>query len=447
MEVDPKGHMRRIIAAALALALNLTSVGPAEAAITDAIDTGLVSAFSSGSSTLSLSQKSQIKKKLASLPVATKVICTGYRLSTESSSVLTLAKKRANAVCTYIKRLDRNIEISSKTFTTKLPSNRGKVHLKFTTPALPAEPVTLDNLDINWVGRSAVSKTLEYASTAPAISISRKVIQSPNVPPDFATSRIALLDKAVKAFAREFRQNYKVVFFTEKDGEWADAKLAELGGQFPGKISDYIAKLPSAKDCSFAFSTWDKDGLPIYYACLNSLSYKGLAADHTPIHEYFHLVQNPLFKTRDQFMPLWLNEGPPVFFGFALAYGAKDRANQAAEKFYGYAPLFDPEATGTVDSKRIATFLKTATEAQIVSVYQTLELDPTNRNAYNHYGLGGLATQVLVAVFGVEAYFDFLRKTAELPWKEAFAQQYGLTTTDFYKKLVPYIHAIGNKYF
>ncbi len=146
-------------------------------------------------------------------------------------------------------------------------------------------------------------------------------------------------------------------------------------------------------------------------------------------------------------MPLWVNEGAPTFFGFALGYGLKDRSGSNGEKFYGFAPAFDPNNSGVVDPSRINTFLKTATAKQVVDLYLAMELDPINRDAYNHYGMGAIAVQALIASFGVDTYFDFLKITSSMKWQDAFKQTYGLTTVEFYEKLVPYIHALGKKYY
>lgn len=441
--------MKRILAA-LATVLPLTLLAPisvSAAEVGNSIETASISAFSNGSRTLSAIQLSALGKVVQDKYAAHALSCTGIRLASEPSAVLVLAKARAKASCDAAKKFNPNLKITIATKTSKLAADRNRVALSFEVMPYPKTPLTLERLDINWVGRAAVSNVLNYFNSAAPSTATRTVVQGPNVPSGFAKSSLALLDKAARMFSSEYTASYTVVFFSERDGVWAEQKLAELGGRFPGSLAGYVNSLPSAKNCGFAFSTWDKEGAPIYYACLNTLSYKGLGADHTPIHEYFHFVQNTKYQTADTYIPLWVNEGPPVFFGFALAYGASDRANQSAQKFFGYAPLFDPNGTGVIDTKRISTFLKTATDAQIVSLYQQLELDPQNRDALNHYGFGGIAAEVLVAVYGADTYLNFLDETRYSSWQVAFEKTYGLSPTSFYEKLAPYVRAIGKKYF
>lgn len=434
------------LSAALVVAITLIS-RPASAEVSMAVDSVTLATYKTETTSLNSVQKSQIQRALANAPVASKFICTGIRYESDPASVNILVRARAKAACAYAKQLKPELSTFFQNKPTSAKNYAGKVLLTIKTGAYPDEDLTFDSLDPNWVGRAAISNVLDFYSRTSPVSISKTVYQAPNVPARFAESRLALLDKAQQAFQYQFSEPYSVVLFSEKDGKWADQKLAELGGRFPGSIESYIRSLPSAKDCSFAFATWDRNGAPIYYACLNTLSYAHVSADHTPIHEYFHLVQNTRFFSTEGFMPLWLNEGPPVFFGFALAYGEKDRANTKAEQFYGYAPLFDPDQTGKVDTRRIVTFMKTASQQQIVSIYKAMELDPVKRDELNHYGFGAIAAQVLIAVSGVDAYFSMLDLTKSMSWREAFKTTYGLTTVEFYEKLVPYIHALGNKYY
>ena len=62
-------------------------------------------------------------------------------------------------------------------------------------------------------------------------------------------------------------------------------------------------------------------------------------------------------------------------------------------------------------------------------------------------GLLAVAVQALVASFGVDAYFDFLKLAASMKWQGTFQQTYGLTKVSLYEKLLPYIYALGNKYY
>jgi hypothetical protein len=156
------------------------------------------------------------------------------------------------------------------------------------------------------------------------------------------------------------------------------------------------------------------------------------------------MVQNSLYKPNSP-IPLWINEGAPTFFGFALGYGATDRNGKLSEQFYLTAPLFDPFNQGP-DANRFANWTKTASDQEIVRVFELLEQDPENRDVLNQYGLGAIAAQALIAVKGIDTYLGFIRDTNRMDWKSAFLQNYGITPAEFYQKLVPYVRSLGKKY-
>jgi hypothetical protein len=435
---------RKVLALALGVSLAVGSNIPAQALGND-VSTKIVSI---AKSTLSAKEKAAIKTQVKAYPLANALTCQGLYLKTATMAQKKLAVAKAKATCSYAKTINKNLSIKVQGTTTKTKANNGKLALKYSTPSYPTQAITLENLNIDWTARVATSKVLQHLEAQPAVKVERNVVVGPTAPSKFVNEQVSLLDRAVQTFGSEFSSSYTVVLFSEKDGAWADAKLAELGGSFPaGSIAQYLKSTYVDNTCTFGFATLDKAGLPIYFSCVNTSMAKSVASDHVAIHEYFHLVQNSLYRTYERYMPLWINEGAPTFFGFALGYGLKDRSGSNGEKFYGYAPLFDPNLTGTIDTNRIRTFLRTATAKQVSDLYLAMEKDPANRDAYNHYGMGAIAVQVLVASYGVDAYFNFLKLTAQMKWQDAFKQTYGLTTIEFYEKLVPYIHALGAKYY
>jgi hypothetical protein len=432
------------------IALMMVAINPsaAQAVVPMGVSSTTLATYASGVTALSTTQKAQIRRALDANPVASKFICTGIRYQSDPVSVNIQVRARAKAACAYAKQLRPELSTFYQNKPTAARSYAGKVLLTIKTPAFPDTALSLDNLDIDWVARSAVSEVIKYQQLQPVVDPKRTVVKGPTAPQKFIDEQLSLLDRAVQLFGSQFSSDYTVVFFSEKDGEWADAKLAELGGNLPGTTIAKQLQLNAADtSCTFGFASSDKNGNPIYYSCVNTKMIKSVATDHLAIHEYFHLVQNSLYKTTDSFMPLWVNEGAPTFFGFALGYGLKDRSGSNGEKFYGFAPLFDPNNAGVVDATRINTFLKSATTKQVVDLYLAMEKDPVNRDAYNQYGMGAIAVQALVASFGVESYFDFLKLTSQMKWQDAFKQTYGLTTIEFYEKLVPYIHALGKNYY
>ncbi len=432
--------MRRAIAS-LALIALATSAVPAQALSAEVVSTTVANT----SSTISAANKTALSSLLRQHPVASKLICSGFIGAKATLQQRTMALTKAKSFCNFAKSTNKSLTVFSTTQATAIKTTVGKIGLTLTIPNFPSSALTFDNLDVNWVTRAATTKVLERFESSPSASSPIKFLIGPTVPTSSLSKEKALIAAASRLWSSVFTQSITVVMFSEKDAEWAEQKRLELGGYLPGGISKYL-EVPGAKDqCVFGFSSIDYQGQPIYFNCLHSSGSRTAISDHTAIHEHFHLVQNSLYKP-NSIIPLWVNEGAPTFFGFALGYGHKDRNGRLSEQFYLTSPRFDPFGEGTPDAARFARWAKTASDRDIVRVFELLEQDPENRDALNQYGLGGIADQALIAVKGIDQYLPFIRATNQMDWKLAFSQNFGLTTADFYKSLVPYVRSLGKKY-
>ncbi|BDP99759.1 hypothetical protein [Aquiluna sp. KACHI24] len=432
--------MKKLIAVGLLLAL-LPVATPAAALSNQTITKTVVNS----AATISSANKSALSALLFQNPATTKLSCVGFTKLSPTTKEKTAALAKAKSFCSYAKARVSSLSVTSITQTTKITSNIGKVNLVLTVPSYPATALSFDNLDVNWVARTATSRVLERYESSAQSSVAIDYHVGPNVPAAGVTREKSLITKASRLWADVFTKNFTVVLFSEKDAEWAEQKRLELGGDLPGGITGYLARSGAKDQCILGFASKDKAGNPIYFNCIHSSGNRYAIADHTAIHEHFHMVQNSLYKP-NVLMPLWLNEGAPTFFGFALGYGSTDRNGRLSEQFYLTSPAFDPFGTGTVDPTRFRTWAKTASNEDIAKVFELMEADPENREAFNQYGLGAIAAQALIAVGGIEDYLDFIRATNQTDWKIAFKNQYGLTPAEFYLKLAPYIRSLGNKY-
>ncbi len=432
--------MKKLLAVGLLLAL-VPIATPAQALSNQVI----TKTISNSAATISSVNKSALSSLLSQNPATTKLSCVGFTKLMPTTKEKSAALSKAKSFCSFAKARVSLLSVTSTTQPTKITSNVGKVNLVLTVPSYPATALSFDNLDVNWVARAATSRVLERYESKVQSAVAIDYHVGPNVPAAGVTKEKSLIAKASRLWSDVFTKSFTVVLFSEKDAEWAEQKRLELGGDLPGGITGYLAK-PGAKDqCILGFASKDKAGNPIYFNCIHSSGNRYAIADHTAIHEHFHMVQNSLYKP-NTLMPLWVNEGAPTFFGFALGYGSTDRNGRLSEQFYLTSPAFDPFAVGTVDTRRFATWAKTASNADIAKVFELMEADPENRDIFNQYGLGAIASQALIAVDGIDAYLDFIRATNQTDWKSAFKAQYGLTPAEFYLKLAPYIRALGNKY-
>ena len=431
--------MKRAVTGLILIALLAGSV-PAHAVSTEVISRTI----SNTSTSISATNKSALALLIRQNPVANKLTCTGLTKLNPSSTDKSVALSKAKSFCSFAKSQNSKLMVASSTKATSARTNVGRVSIALSVPSSPATALTFDTLNVDWVARAATTKVLERFESSSAGSKAIQYFVGPTVPSAGLAREKSLIEKANKLWSAVFTKSFTVVLFSEKDADWAEQKRLELGGDLPGGIPGYLSR-PGAKDqCIFGFSAVDKTGKPIYFNCVHSSGNRYSIADHTAIHEHFHMVQNSLYKPNSP-IPLWINEGAPTFFGFALGYGATDRNGKLSEQFYLTAPLFDPFGQGP-DANRFADWTKNASDQEIVRVFELLEQDPENRDVLNQYGLGAIAAQALIAVKGIDTYLGFIRDTNRMDWKSAFLQNYGITPAEFYQKLVPYVRSLGKKY-
>lgn len=304
-------------------------------------------------------------------------------------------------------------------------------------PTAPSSPITFDNLDLKWTSVVARNALLsELSKLTPPRSVV-EVIAGPNVVPSHLDEEKRLLTIAETMFSKYYLPtNYQVVFFSEKDGEWADQALKTYGGGYPNTISEEIKKWPNG--CNFAFATSGKKG-PIYYQCMDTRG-RGINDKQTAIHEYFHLVQQ---KFQDGPLACWLLEGSATYFGIALGVDGEDPTGVAGKKFieslaYQYNPgggYNNPPNTRMRD-------LAQTTEG-VIKIMTALDLRPRspqdNCLVLGSYAAGHIATEALIAVKGFTTYMTFMESLKNgKDWQVNFESAFGISTQEFYRKLAPY---------
>jgi hypothetical protein len=311
------------------------------------------------------------------------------------------------------------------------------------TPAFSSSDLTIDRLTYSKVGKSALSYVNRELKSKELITGRAIFVTNANVPAKAIELERNLADKALTVFSDWYLPKaYTVVMFTEKDGAWADAALAQYGGTYKTTIAEAITKYSgSGNACGFAFATQAHDGSPIWYACVHSSTPRGWMYRQNPPHEYFHLVQNQYGP-----MPQWLREGSAAFFGAAIGYYESSPSGKRGKEFFRQtAGSFDPENAG-YDHNRLIRHLRDLSEEEAVKLYTDLEtFDWRRGEQLSHYGLGGLATEVLVGVWGLDKYMEMIKATASQSWESSFSSTYGLSPKSFYAKLTPYLRTFGKK--
>lgn len=303
-------------------------------------------------------------------------------------------------------------------------------------PTGPSSPITFDNLDLKWtsiIARNELNAQIAKLTT-PKSTV--EIISGPNVVASQLEEEKRLLSIAETLFSKYYQPtSYQVVFFSEKDGAWADQALATYGGSY-GSLVTEIAKWPNG--CNFAFATTGKKG-PIYYQCMDTRG-RGDNDKQTAIHEYFHLVQQ---KFKNGSMACWLLEGSATYFGVALGVDGADTSGATGRKFiqqlaYQYNPGGSPSNPPNTRMRDIAQ-----TTEGVVKLLTDLELQPRspqdNCLTLGAYSGGHIATEALIAVKGFTTYMTFLESLKNgKEWQENFQINFGISTQEFYKKLAPY---------
>ena len=305
-------------------------------------------------------------------------------------------------------------------------------------PTGPSSPINFDNLDLKWtsiVARNELSAQIAKLTT-PKSTV--EIISGPNVVLSQLDEEKRLLAIAETLFSKYYQpSSYQIIFFSEKDGAWADQAMATYGGSYSNSsLVSEIAKWPNG--CNFAFATTGKKG-PIYYQCMDTRG-RGDNDKQTAIHEYFHLVQQ---KYKSSSMACWLLEGSATYFGVALGVDGADKSGATGRKFieqlaYQYNPGGSPNNPPNARMRELA-----ATTEGVVKLMTDLELEPRSAQdnclSLGAYSGGHIATEALIAVKGFTAYMSFLETLKNgKEWQENFATTFGITTQEFYKKLAPY---------
>jgi len=313
------------------------------------------------------------------------------------------------------------------------------------TPAQASKKLSIDNISYTKIGKAAFAEVNSQLKGKKLITGRAVFIASPNVQKKELKTERDLVNKAVTIFSKWYLpESFKVVMFTEKDGQWADQALIEHGGSFPSKISDEIKKWSQGNGlCNFAFATMRRPGDSVYYGCTDSQRIRDWTNLQNPPHEYFHLVQQPYGR-----LPIWLHEGSATFFGAAIGHNKISSNGIASKNFYVQtAANFDPDNQG-FDHTRFVRTLRSLTPEQSVKMFRDLEMANWERgHKLGHYALGALATEVLVGVWGLDKYMSMLKNAGydSVNWKASFESTYGLTTDEFYAKLTPFLKTVGER--
>lgn len=193
------------------------------------------------------------------------------------------------------------------------------------------------------------------------------------------------------------------------------------------------------ENCRMGFSDKSTDGLntPVFFMCIGSV-WGRIKDEHVAGHEYTHLAQQGTGQNTAN-SPDWFIEGSADYFGDALLVWNHKLPQSLFDNLQNRSGISFGKEQNWCD---VSTF----SETQIIACLKMAEKLPTG-NTSNKLGFfqniayypGSLATEVLIAVKGVEVFKNFSLDIQSLGFDAAFEKSYGISVDDFYVKIAPYI--------
>jgi hypothetical protein len=336
------------------------------------------------------------------------------------------------------KVLKQKVDYLNKTYTCtksgkKLIWSKGVVIAKPTpTPSQTPIQISIDNLDLKLVPIKAFENIRNEVKSRPRANISPTVIASPLVNKERIEQEIYGLNRAIDLWAPYFQPNkFQVVYVMGGDEEWLETKSSELGLNSmvpPGQT--WSMRMKMYTPCAFAMAGSGK-GVPTFVQCLGR-PYSG-GTKQTGPHEYTHLFQLNYGGSNGFRIP-WYLEGSASYFGWTLGFYAYNP--DYTERQNWLKPLYFNMNNETKDDFKSKDMQRFKNRIKILTPSSDHSVANTS------YWAGGLATEVLVALYGFDKFVEFTKNIQTSPDMSSLLKQtYGFDEDYFYEKLAPYVWA------
>jgi hypothetical protein len=306
------------------------------------------------------------------------------------------------------------------------------VTLATPTPAPVEIPISIDNLDLKLVPIKAFENVRNEVKSRPRANSSQTIIASPLVTKDRIEQEMYGLNRAIDLWAPYFQPDkFQVVYAVGGDEDWLEAKSGELGLSSmlpPGQTWSMWMK--RYNPCAFAMAG-SGNSVPTFVQCLGR-PYSGGVRQTGP-HEYTHLFQLNYGGSNGFRIP-WYLEGSASYFGWTLGFYAynpdyTERRNWLRSLYFNLSNEAK-EDFKSKDMQRFQNRMKSLVPSRDHSVANT------------SYWVGGLATEVLIALYGFDKFVEFTKNIQTSPDMSSLLKQtYGFDEDYFYEKLAPYVWA------
>jgi hypothetical protein len=325
---------------------------------------------------------------------------------------------------------------SSKTYTCiksgkKLVWDKGSSK---STAVVPVDiPISIDNLDLKGVRQKAYENISQVIQSRPRTTYKPTLIIGPNVKRDRIDLESPGLNRAIDFWATYFiPDKFQIVYVDRGDETWLDQKSAELGLSIMlPEGQTWKEQFTKDNECAFGMAG-SPNGVSTFVQCLG-YPYGDGSKQGAP-HEYTHLYQQGQAKS-NAFEVSWYTEGSATFFGWIIAMYGTDPQFTKQKNFFG-AQFWQMSEAAKSDFKS-KDLVKFKSRMQILSGRNSRETSLSGS-----YWVGGLAFEVLVALYGVDKFVELTKNlAANKDISSLLSQTYGFNADYFYEKLAPYVWA------
>jgi hypothetical protein len=311
------------------------------------------------------------------------------------------------------------------------------------TPTI-APAVSIDALTVDGVynrSRQEIKNAIEGAKDFPSPF---EFIVGPNVD----TWRVDILKGQYADGAKLWSADFKpakitVLVYNFADMKWAEGKYTEITGR-PASNSQISGCQPTYCGNASATTFNDASGKPAVFIEQGlGFADQGLWNRSTAVHEYSHLYQQSLRNDFWNVAPYWVVEGAVQFYGEAASYVAFDKDKSTRSGMHTQNTRdFAAWTNANFPGKTIVEVLKENKAENTAKIMKAIETPPQSSGQVvgMAYLMGSYATEVLVSVYGQEKFNDFFKSFAtSTNYQANFEKVFGITTSDFYGKLTPYL--------
>lgn len=303
-------------------------------------------------------------------------------------------------------------------------------------------PISLDNLDVNLVRKQAYAAVFAGIQASNSYSPAITFVIGPSLTKARVDSEKAGLLRASSFWSDIYQPKQVFIgYVTEMDVDWVDKAYCDQANYCPNGNKVIFSETLKRERlfCNSAMATRTNDKLPFFHQCLGTGSDE-IVNKQTGPHEYTHLAQAEVSGNFNG-VPNWWTEGSAHYFGSALGV------------FDGKTPPRNLDLLMREPAKNWLNqdlcLVGWMTPEVIEKCFKYTHLEPSQPAAgqrwviaHVSYYPGALATEVLLALYGLEKVKLFMTDMKTKGFEAAFTANFGITSDVFYAKVSRYVVAM-----